>query len=233
MFFIAGIPAVIVAVTNPGFINTFRIMARVLGWFTGAGLWKTWRKRGHYDMERLLALLALCEGNHWELVDSPHKGSIYRILTVTMGGFASVNLWKNTRKIMIAWHGNAFHITGPSWGESTRNWLVLLTKGQYTELWWLLWEGSQVLASEKQKEKMTSQHRNAFHITDPLWGESTGSWWILFPKSLYTELWLLLWEGSQVLASERYRKKIDMRQQLQKAIIWNTHGCTNVNKSPR
>ena len=29
---------------------------------------------------------------------------------------------------------------------------------------------------------MTSSHGNTFHITGPLWGESTSKWWIPFAK---------------------------------------------------
>ena len=31
--------------------------------------------------------------------------------------------------MMISWHGNAFHVTGPLWGESTGPWSIPLTNG--------------------------------------------------------------------------------------------------------
>ena len=31
--------------------------------------------------------------------------------------------------MMMSWHENTFHITGPLWGESTSQWWIPLTKG--------------------------------------------------------------------------------------------------------
>ena len=44
-------------------------------------------------------------GIHQSLVDCPHKGSVIK--------------------------GNTFHITDPLWGESTSDWWIALTKGQW------------------------------------------------------------------------------------------------------
>ena len=33
--------------------------------------------------------------------------------------------------MIMSWHGNAFRITGPLWGESTVHWWITLTKGQW------------------------------------------------------------------------------------------------------
>ena len=40
---------------------------------------------------------------------------------------------------------------------------------------------------------MTSSTGNIFHITGPLWGESTGHWWIPLTKASDMELWCFLW----------------------------------------
>ena len=36
---------------------------------------------------------------------------------------------------------------------------------------------------------MTSSNGNIFHVTGPLWGETTGHWWILLTKASDAELW--------------------------------------------
>ena len=40
---------------------------------------------------------------------------------------------------------------------------------------------------------MTSSNGNIFSITGPLWGESTGDWWISLTKAGHGELWCFLW----------------------------------------
>ena len=37
--------------------------------------------------------------------------------------------------------------------------------------------------------KMTSCHGNDFCITDPIWGESTGDWWLPLTKTSKVEFW--------------------------------------------
>ena len=40
---------------------------------------------------------------------------------------------------------------------------------------------------------MTSSQGNAYCVTSPLWGESTGHWWIPLTKANRKELWCFLW----------------------------------------
>ena len=42
---------------------------------------------------------------------------------------------------------------------------------------------------------MTSWNENIFRVTGPLWGESTGHWWIPLPKASEAELWCFLWSA--------------------------------------
>ena len=60
------------------------------------------------------ASLAFVRGIHRRPVNSPHKGPVTR----KMFPFDYV--------IMMSWHGNAFHITGPLWVKSTNDWPVIL-----------------------------------------------------------------------------------------------------------
>ena len=42
---------------------------------------------------------------------------------------------QSSSNMMTSWHGNAFRITGPSWGESTGYRWIIFTKGQWRGLW--------------------------------------------------------------------------------------------------
>ena len=44
---------------------------------------------------------------------------------------------------------------------------------------------------------MTSSNGNIFHITGPLWGESTGHQWIPLTKASDTEFWCFLWSAPE------------------------------------
>ena len=44
---------------------------------------------------------------------------------------------------------------------------------------------------------MTSANGNIFHITGPLWGESTGDRWIPLTKASDAELWYFLWSAPE------------------------------------
>ena len=41
--------------------------------------------------------------------------------------------------MMTSWNGNIFHVTGPSWGETTSHQGIPLTKAGDAELWCFLW----------------------------------------------------------------------------------------------
>ena len=41
--------------------------------------------------------------------------------------------WSSILQHMISWHGYAFYITGPLWGESTSDWWSPFPKGQYIQ----------------------------------------------------------------------------------------------------
>ena len=44
---------------------------------------------------------------------------------------------------------------------------------------------------------MTSSNGNLFRATEPLWGESTGDWWIPPTKASDAELWWFLWSAPE------------------------------------
>ena len=52
--------------------------------------------------------------------------------------------------------------------------------------------GVPIESLESWSVMMMSCHRNAFHITGPLWGESTGYRWIPLSKASDAELWWFL-----------------------------------------
>ena len=56
---------------------------------------------------------------------------------------------------------------------------------------------SQRVVSYDLHDMMKSSNGNIFRVTDPLWGESTGHWWIPLPKSSDTELWYFLWSAAE------------------------------------
>ena len=58
---------------------------------------------------------------------------------------------------------------------------------------------------------MTSSNRNIFHVTGPLWGDSTGHRWIPLTKSSDAELWFFL-------AAPQQR----VEQTIQTHVIWDT-----------
>ena len=48
---------------------------------------------------------------------------------------------------------------------------------------------------------VTLSNGNIFHVTGPLWGESTGHWWIPLTKTSDAKLWCFLWsEPEQTVA---------------------------------
>ena len=47
---------------------------------------------------------------------------------------------------------------------------------------------------------MTSLNGNIFHVTGPLWGESTGHRWIPLTKAIDAELWCFLWSAREQTA---------------------------------
>ena len=49
---------------------------------------------------------------------------------------------------------------------------------------------------------MTSSNENIFHVTGPLWGESTGDWWIPLTKASDVELSCFLWTVPQQTAEQ-------------------------------
>ena len=55
------------------------------------------------------------------------------------------------------------------------------------------WLFSQNLMKHCLVHMMTSLNENIFHVTSPLWGESTGHQWIPLTKASDTELWCFFW----------------------------------------
>ena len=62
------------------------------------------------------------------------------------------------------------------------------------------------------KYMMMSSNGNIFHVTGPLWGESTGQWWIPLTKASYRELWCFLWSVPKQTAE----------QTIEILVIWDT-----------
>ena len=57
---------------------------------------------------------------------------------------------------------------------------------------------------------MTSSSENIFRVTGPLWGESTGDWWIPLTKARDTELWSFLWSAPEQT----------LEQTIERPVIW-------------
>ena len=49
---------------------------------------------------------------------------------------------------------------------------------------------------------MTSSNGNIFHVTFPLWGESTGHQWIPLTKASDVELWCFLWSAPEQMVEQ-------------------------------
>ena len=50
---------------------------------------------------------------------------------------------------------------------------------------------------QKMIDMMTSSNENIFHVTGPLWMESTGHRWIPLTKASDAELWCFLWSAPE------------------------------------
>ena len=55
------------------------------------------------------------------------------------------------------------------------------------------WESNTPVSMPLSIAIMTSSNGNLFRVTDPLWGESTGHWWIPLPKASDALLRYFLW----------------------------------------
>ena len=160
----------------------YRALMVTMGRFTGASLWKTQGKGRHYDMEKALAphYWPFVRGLDLELVNSPHKGSV---LTVTTGRFTGVNLWKNTRKKMISWEGNALHITGPFVRGIHQEPVDSPHKGSvYRDLTATMRRLTEASLWKKNKEKDDNMTRKWFPHICPFMRGTTGDQWIPFTK---------------------------------------------------
>ena len=58
---------------------------------------------------------------------------------------------------------------------------------------------------------MTSSNGNIFHVTDALWGESTGYRWIPLTKTSDAELWCFLWSAPEQT----------VKQTMETLVIWD------------
>ena len=63
----------------------------------------------------------------------------------------------------------------------------------------------------KHGHMMTSSHGNIFRVIDPLWGESTGHWWIPLTKAGDTVIWCFLW----------YAPEQTVKQTIETLVIWD------------
>ena len=58
---------------------------------------------------------------------------------------------------------------------------------------------------------MMSSNGNIFRVTGPLWGESTGDWWIPLTKASDMELRCFLWSAPEQI----------VQQMLEMPVIWD------------
>ena len=70
--------------------------------------------------------------------------------------------------VITSYHGNAFPITGPWWGESTSHRWIPLTYGQ--------WFGALKCASMFAWNKLLNKQRRCRFVT-LMWRHSNASWW--------------------------------------------------------
>ena len=61
----------------------------------------------------------------------------------------------------------------------------------------ILWKIDFVRWVYRMSHMMTSSNGNIFRIAGPLWGESTGDWWILLTKANDEKLWCFLWSAPE------------------------------------
>ena len=64
---------------------------------------------------------------------------------------------------------------------------------------------NRIESSNRYRLMMTSSNGNVFHVTGPLWGESTGERWIPLTKANAAELWCFLWSASEKILSRQSR----------------------------
>ena len=60
-------------------------------------------------------------------------------------------------------------------------------------------------------DMLMSSNVNTFHITGPLWGESTGDQWIPLTKDSDAELWCFLWSALELM----------VEQTIERLVIWD------------
>ena len=60
---------------------------------------------------------------------------------------------------------------------------------------------------------MTSSNGDIPRVTGPLWGESTGDWWIPLTETIDTELWCFLWYAPEQTVMQNNRDAGDLRRQ--------------------
>ena len=64
---------------------------------------------------------------------------------------------------------------------------------------------------------MTLSNGNIFHITGPLWGESTGHWWIPLTKASDTEFWCFIWSAPELWSVHEQA----VWQTIETPVIWD------------
>ena len=69
--------------------------------------------------------------------------------------------------------------------------------------WWI----ENLVSGRHPWTMMTSSNGNISRVTGPLWGESTGHWWIPLTKASYVELWCFLWCTPSKLLSNQSRRR--------------------------
>ena len=95
-----------------------------------------------------------------------------------VAGQVASHLWSNTDPI----HWRIYPLPRPSY-SNTIYWQIYVSfRLNYGSVWILI---------------MTSSNANIFHVTAPLWGESTSYRWIPRTKASNAELWSFLWSAPE------------------------------------
>ena len=98
--------------------------------------------------------------------------------------------------------------------------------------WKAYWWRYHVLLS---RNMMTSSNGNTFHITGPLWRESTGDRWIPLTEASGVELWCFLWLPEQTVeqtvgtpSPSLWRHCNDFWRQILTYIATETYGLSSL-----
>ena len=114
-----------------------------------------------------------------------------------------------TQHTSPACHDLTWRISAPSvlsviWQDPIPIWQRLVAWGEKTssrgcQCSWNIFAGQSM---------MTSSNGNIFHITGPLWGESTGHWCIPLTKASDAELWCIFWSSPEQMVEQTIKMPV-------------------------